>query len=463
MKLLSIFVFLFISIFCSGEVERANSEEGILRFEYRIINRSSKTENIKFYFTIPVNNERQEILTVYPEPGFKNIQIDKYGNKIVTYVENNMLPGEVRTHGWIAHVKMYAAVYKKSIKKETLSKKERKLYLMDKENYRINDKIITKIKNKIVKNGDTPYDIAFSIYKYLIKSIVYYRDDKWEPAPDVLKSMKGSCSEFNYTFIALLRASGIPARYTGAFTIKPANTTKYDEFTQEDAVFHRWTEVFTPTYGWIPFDASRGSGSIKRSSNYLDFVGRIPAGALQTYRGDGGKNNLLRWDYIANGMSGSRSDIRDIPVGYYISLKKHKGSLKQSIERVKRALKQKLTQKTIAGLLENPIDRETFFMYKNHIDKRLYPALIKELIRINHPEAIYYSLYSSHINKEIPYLLNYAVFTNDALKKNISKILSTDKWDWQLFEYWWRKARPHIKFNKKLNLFVLTKKNINIY
>ncbi len=29
----------------------------------------------------------------------------------------------------------------------------------------------------------------------------YYRDDKWEPAPDILKNMKGSCSEFNYTLV----------------------------------------------------------------------------------------------------------------------------------------------------------------------------------------------------------------------------------------------------------------------
>ena len=46
-----------------------------------------------------------------------------------------------------------------------------------------------------------------------------------------------------------------------------------------------------------------------------------------------------------------------------------------------------------------------------------YPSLIKGLIKINHPEAIYYSLYSGHIKTDIPYLLNYALFTDKHLQE----------------------------------------------
>jgi len=401
MKFISFILIFFLSILSFAVVEKANSEEGIMRFEYRVINRSTETENINFYFTLPRNNERQEVFLVYPEPGFKKIMRDKYG--------------------------------------------------------------ILNIKNNIIKKNDTNYNKALLIYKYLINNIKYYRDDVWEPAPDVLKHKQGSCSEFNYTLVSLLRASGIPARYTGAFTIKPSKTTKYDKYIQEDAVFHRWTEVFTLDYGWVPFDASRGSGSIRRSGNYLDYVGRIPAGALQTYRGDGGKDNMLRWDYISNARSSSGSKIKDIPVGYYISFKKTYGSLEESIVKVKKAVKPKLTEENIAKLLKNPIDRETLFLFKNYIKKDMYPIMIKELIKIGHPEAIYYSLYLNHLKLKKSDSLKYSNFTEKFLMDSIKKFLNTEKWDWYKFEYWWRKARPYVKFDKKSNLFVLTKKDINIY
>jgi len=466
MKFLFICVFVLMSVSSYAlvqNVQKANSEEGIMRLELRIINRAKKPENVTFYFTLPANNERQDIMSVYPEPGFKKITKDKYGNKIVIYEEKNMLPGEIRSHGWIAHVKTFAVVYHKGVKPYKLSNEDRLLYLKDGENYQINAPIVKKIKNQIIKSEHSSYDKAISIYKYLISNITYYRDDKWEAAPDILKNKKGSCSEFNYTLVSLLRASGIPARYTGAFTIRDFNTTKYDKYTQEDAVFHRWTEAFLPAYGWIPFDASRGSGSVKRSTNYLDYVGRLPASALQSYRGDGDKENLLGWDYISNSRTEHGGKLRDIPVGYYISFRRTSGSLKESINRVQGAIKSGLNRVVIAKILKNPVDRSVLFLLRNSIKPTFYPILIEELINIGHPSAIYYSLYSNHIKKDIPYMLNYAVFTDDFLTKSISKFLNSNKTDWQMFEYWWRKARPYVKFDKENKVFILTKKNINIY
>jgi len=463
MKFLLITFLMSFTFLSFANVQRANSEEGIIRFEYKLINRDLKPVDITFYFTLPANNERQEILYIYPEPGYKRIKTDSYGNRIVIYEEKNMKPGEVRNHGWIAHVKTYAVVYNKGTKIHKLSEKERRLYLKDKENYRINDPIVIEIKNKIVNDGDSDYNKALSLYKYLITNINYYRDDKWEPAPDILKNKKGSCSEFNYTLVSLLRAANIPARYTGSFTLRDSKTTKYDKYTQEDAVFHRWTEVFLSHYGWIPFDASRGSGSFKRSTNYLDYVGRLPAGALQSYRGDGGKDNLLKWDYISTYRTRKGVLIRDIPVSYFISFRRVKGSLQKSISKVRSLIKSGLSKDKLFELLKNPIDRSVLFLFKNAIKSKAYPDLIRELIKIGHPEAVYYSLYSNHIKAELPYLLNFAVLTDDFLKKSIGKYLNESKWDWQLFEYWWRKARPYVKYDKKLKLFVLKKKNINIY
>ncbi len=452
---------LLISFSGLADVEKANVEEGIMRFEYRIINRSSKAETITFYLSLPQDNERQEIQFLYPEPGYKKIKKDRYGNRIAVYVEKNMQPGEVRTHGWMAHVKMYAAVYEKYDKKQKLKKKRHKLYLMDKENYRINDPNIRKLRHQIVRKGDSDFQKAMAIYKYLINNIEYYRDDKWEPAPDILKNRKGSCSEFNYTLVSLLRASGIPARYTGSLSIRQQDVTEYDGNIHEDAVFHRWTEVFTPDYGWIPFDASRGSGSIKRFGNYYDLVGRLPSGALQTYRGDGGADNMLKWDYTATARS--NGEFRDIPVAYYIPIKKEQGNLEARVKEITGLLKSGTLVDELPRLLKRSLDREVLFFFRGQIDPTAYPALVKGLLKVGHPSAIYFSLLAHHRNIQMPYLLNFALFSDAALKKHISRYLNLEKWDWQLFEYWWRKARPFVKFCKKSQHFVLTKQDINIY
>ena len=64
---------------------------------------------------------------------------------------------------------------------------------------------------------------TLAIFEYLITNLTYSRDDKWDSAPEVLQKKRGSCSEFNYAFIALLRACGIPCRYTGGL-VSPRGT-----------------------------------------------------------------------------------------------------------------------------------------------------------------------------------------------------------------------------------------------
>lgn len=67
-----------------------------------------------------------------------------------------------------------------------------------------------------------------------------------------LKNKQGACDEIITLFIALLRASGIPARFISG--IAYGNTPD----TREEWGQHGWAEVYYPEIGWIPYDVTFG-------------------------------------------------------------------------------------------------------------------------------------------------------------------------------------------------------------
>lgn len=65
---------------------------------------------------------------------------------------------------------------------------------------------------------------------------------------------KGNCADLARLFIALARASGIPARQVNGMVFSPdvsANKSvkKYE---------HAWVEIYFPKYGWLPVDPTSG-------------------------------------------------------------------------------------------------------------------------------------------------------------------------------------------------------------
>ena len=269
-------------------LRKANSVERIARFECRVTNVSDRQQDITVYLPLPQANARQEVTSVHPCPGYKEILTDVYGNRIVHYVEKAMKPGEVRFLGWMAAVRTYATVSMPTTRPAELDAEQRDRYTRDSPMYQTTSQPVRELKDELTKDVTGDLDKAFACFSYLVTHITYVRDDKWDAASDVLRKKQGSCSEYSYTLLGLLRAAGIPCRYTGGFIVSLANKTKYDEKIHEDSVFHRWVEIHLQDYGWFPADASRGQGSAKRFGNYLDFWGRVPADSLQVYVGDGG-------------------------------------------------------------------------------------------------------------------------------------------------------------------------------
>jgi transglutaminase-like putative cysteine protease len=444
-----------------ADVQTANSTDHTVRFEYRIVNRADRAQDVTITLALPQSNERQEVLEVIPEPGYTRLFTDAFGNHLVSYSETNVAPGQMRLRGWLARVRTHAAIWTPLTVPARLPDAERRLYTRDRSNYRITSPLILELKEKLIRPGMTDEEKARAIFEYLISHVAYYRDDKWDTAPEVLQKNQGSCSEYNFAFIALLRAASVPARYTGGLVVSPDNLSHYDPRIHEDAVFHRWTEVFLERYGWLPVDASRGSTALRRFDNILNLWGRLPAGPLQTFRGDGGEAEPLNWDYVSNATPELADSLRDAPVCYWID--GDSGELKPLLRHVEAEIERGLDSESLARLLGDSASREMLFFLINRVEKRFYPLLVSELLRIGHPSALYFAVACDRLQIPLPPFHRFPLLAEGFLGGEIVRVLDGEKWDWAMFEYWWRMARPEIVYSAEKKVFVLTNPAINIY
>ncbi|HOW70907.1 MAG TPA: transglutaminase-like domain-containing protein [Phycisphaerae bacterium] len=448
------------AVAAAENLRKANSVERIARFECRLTNAADREQDVTVYLPLPQSNARQEVSVVHPSPGYKEILTDAYGNRIACYVEKGMKPGEMRCRGWMAAVRTWATASLPTTRPAELDAEQRDRYTRDSPKYQVTSQPVRELKDELVRGNASDADQAFACFSYLVTHITYVRDDKWDAASDVLRKKQGSCSEYSYTLLGLLRAAGIPCRYTGGFIVSLANKTKYDEKVHEDSVFHRWVEIHLQDYGWLPADASRGQGDAKRFGNYLDFWGRVPADSLQVYTGDGGADSLLEWDYVAHATGTIEGGLKATSVCYWIEAPL--GDLDAAVNEVSGALGEGGSRFSPAGLVTNTLKRETLFLLIGRVDRSRYPELIEALYAVRHPSAVHLSVLCDHQGMKLPSFLEFPLMVDEYLRGEILKYRRGGKWEWGGLERWWRKARPEISFSEEKKVFVLNKRNIEL-
>lgn len=439
-------------------VKKANSVERVVRYDYAIVSRAERAQDIRTHLSLPRTNVRQEVSFVYPEPGYERIVEDEYGNRVAVYVDKGVKPGEVRRHGWMAAVKTYAAVFQPSPDAESLGKDDAARYTRDTPKYLITDPVIVGLRDSLARPGMTDYDKAFAVFDYFVANVTYFRDDKWDTAPEVIQRKQGSCSEYTYSYIALMRSFGIPCRYTGGVMISTTNKSRYDEKVHEDAVFHRWAEVYLKGYGWFPVDGSKGAGAVRRFGNSMSYWGQLNAECLQTYCGDGG--GMIDWDYIAAARGEESGSISTDGVCFWIDTPAD--GLEPAVKAVEKALDDALPAKRLGELAADTLSREVLFLLMNRVPRSRYPHLAEELLKVRHPAAVYLAVYCEHLDIPVPSFLAFPMLVDDYLRAEIIKHRLEGRWDWRGFEHWWRKARPEISFAEQRKLFALNNRALNL-
>ncbi|MEA3445008.1 MAG: transglutaminase domain-containing protein [Bacteroidota bacterium] len=271
---------------------RSNPEKHRVVYRHKVENFGPGTAlSIDVQFALPENRANQELLSEINYNKTPEILVDQWGQKTAHFAYTNLKSGESAYSEMTVEFMTYDVRYfifpEKTGSLDEIPLDIKNKYLKNNEKYQTDNPIIQQTVKEVVGNETNPYWIMRKINRFLIDHLHYLMDGAWDTAPTVITNTHGSCSEYTFTFIALCKAAGLPARYVGA-------TWMRGEQSSIDDVFHRWPEVYLPYYGWIPVDPTRSDRVSPRDKAYP--IGLLSNKALITTQSGGG-SKTMEWDY----------------------------------------------------------------------------------------------------------------------------------------------------------------------
>ncbi|MBU1244027.1 hypothetical protein KJ612_12555 [Myxococcota bacterium] len=294
-------------------------DERRVRATYQVVYRADGTGKVRkltSFLAVPRELTGQRIITpVRFDPQPTRMVRDRWGQEIAVFELGDLAPGETRTVRWIGDFSLFRVRYQIDPAHLEPLRTDRELsqYLADDKKYNLKHQALTDWMKDLSRAPAHPYRTARLIYEKLVDSIVYERTGGWNNAAAVLARKSGSCSEYTFALVALLRRAGIPARYVGAISER-GDAASFDD------VFHRWAEMWMPGYGWIPVDANAGTGP-DPAVRGQHFGGRSNRHVVTTI--GGGASEYLNWTYNHNTryeLEG-QATLDEQPIGRYRPLK----------------------------------------------------------------------------------------------------------------------------------------------
>ncbi len=269
-----------------------NPRHALVTFTHEVkILGKGELKNLDVYTAIPENLPQQKIISTQFSPqGYQFVE-DQWEQRFAHYnyqniPAENVLTSVMKVETEISEITYFIFPDQCGTMKD-IPANIRATYTADGSKYQINDPYIKNLAREIVGNEQNPYWRARKIFDYVRNHLEYKLEGGWNVAPVVLKRGTGSCSEYTFSFIALCRAAGIPARYVGSIVVRGDDASI-------DDVFHRWPEIYLPNYGWIPIDPQGGDKPLPRDRALN--IGHLSNRFLITTRG-GGDSKYLGWYY----------------------------------------------------------------------------------------------------------------------------------------------------------------------
>ncbi len=281
-----------VAVFTAGAYTRAKERSAAVTFTHDVINFGPGTvTGLDVYLALPKGRPTQEIMAIeFPRAPDEKLS-DRWGQEVARFRQAALKPGARVATRMRIQAKIYDVMYHLFPEKvgslKDIPADIRNRYLADDDKYRLKDPVIQAAVKEAVTTPDNPYWIARDIYDYLHRKMFYKRIGGWDVAPTVLERGSGSCSEYTFVYIAMLRAAGLPARYVGSVVVR-------GEDASFDFVYHRWVEVYLPNYGWVPVSPDAGDQDSPRDQAM--HFGHLENRYLITTESGGG-SEYLKWDY----------------------------------------------------------------------------------------------------------------------------------------------------------------------
>jgi sugar lactone lactonase YvrE len=251
--------------------------------------------DLELSVALPMDLEHQRLLT---QPVFsvepQTIATDRWGQRCALFDLGTVAAGDKVAVSYTVEVELaeiFHLIHPDLVGGlDEIPEAIRSPYTADSTRYDYGSPYMQEAVGKIVGDETNPYLIARKIYAHVIDHLKYQMIGGWDIPEVVLRRGSGSCSEYTYTFIALCRAAGVPARYQGSISMRGDDASI-------DEAFHRWAQVYLPGYGWIPVDANRGDKPAP--ADQARGFGTLKDSLLITTQG-GGDSEYLKWGYNAH-------------------------------------------------------------------------------------------------------------------------------------------------------------------
>ncbi|APF20497.1 transglutaminase domain-containing protein [Caldithrix abyssi DSM 13497] len=255
---------------------------------------SGSIHSLEFYIAVPQELPNQKILKKSFTPQrFKMVQ-DQWNQPVALFHFQDIQANAKVEVQMTVEAEIYAIdyfIFPEDVGSlQDIPTEIRQRYTADGGKYLLNDPYIQKTAREIIGNERHPYWMARKIFDFVRNQLEYKLEGGWNAAPVVLQRQTGSCSEYTFSFIALCRAVGLPARYVGAIVVRGDDASM-------DEVFHRWPQVYLPNYGWVHIDPQGGDKPVARDRAMN--IGHLSNRFLITTL-NGGDSKYLGWYYNYN-------------------------------------------------------------------------------------------------------------------------------------------------------------------
>lgn len=183
---------------------------------------------------------------------------------------------------------------------------------------------VKNLANRITKGKSTNLQKARALYDWTVENM--YRDPNTKGCGlgdvcELLRKPGGKCTDISSVFVALCRASGVPAREV--FGIRLGKKAEEDITNYQ----HCWAEFFVPGFGWVtadPADVHKAmlveklELSDQKTSEYRSyFWGGIDAYRLVLARGRDLKLNPPQAGALLNTFGYPYAEIDGKPIDFY--------------------------------------------------------------------------------------------------------------------------------------------------
>jgi transglutaminase-like putative cysteine protease len=136
-----------------------------------------------------------------------------------------------------------------------------KVYLAPTNFVQSNNAEIMSLAKNLTGKVSNEYEAVTSIVNFVVDHVKYAYNPPEYDALYTLHSKSGNCTNLAHLSLALLRASGIPARFVAGISLNKQWKIPIDDFQSLVQAMgqgkHAWIEIYFPDLGWLSYDPAQ--------------------------------------------------------------------------------------------------------------------------------------------------------------------------------------------------------------